>query len=114
MNSIILKHQTDFDGWRQAARTLVLDGIPPADVTWSVEGDEDQLFAAIGTTSQPQTSTETFSVSARFLEIARSAILHRNGERFAMLYRLLWRLRNQHELMEVATDPDVIDVAAMA
>jgi probable DNA metabolism protein len=114
MNTIILKHQTDFDGWRQAARALVLDGIPPANVTWSVEGDEGQLFAAIGTTSRPQTSAATFSVSARFLEIARSAILHRNGERFAMLYRLLWRLRNQHELMEVATDPDVIDVAAMA
>ena len=31
-----------------------------------------------------------------------------------MLYRLLWRLRDHHDLLEVATDPDVIGVAAMA
>jgi len=114
MNTIVLKHQTDFDGWRQAARALVLDGITPADVTWNVEGDEGQLFEAAATTSQPQTSATTFSVSARFLELARTAILHRDRERFAMLYRLLWRLRDHHDLLEVATDPDVIGVAAMA
>jgi len=114
MNTIVLKHQTDFDGWRQAARALVLDGITPADVTWSIEGDEGQLFEAARTTSHSQPMATTFSVSARFLELARTAILHRDRERFAMLYRLLWRLRDHHDLLEVATDPDVIGVAAMA
>jgi len=114
MNGVILKHQTDFDGWRQAARTLVLDGITPADVTWSVEGDEDQLFATTKTASQPRSSNETFNVSARFLELARTAILHRDRERFAILYRLLWRLRSHHDLLEIATDPDVARVSAMA
>jgi probable DNA metabolism protein len=114
MNGVILKHQTDFDGWRQAARTLVLDGVKPTDVTWSVEGDEDQLFATTKTTSQPRSSNETFSVSARFLELARTAILHRDRERFAILYRLLWRLRGHHDLLEIATDPDVSRVSAMA
>jgi uracil-DNA glycosylase len=114
MNTIIFKHQTDFDSWRQTARALVLDGITPMDVTWGVEGDEGQLFAATGATSQPRSSTETFSVSTRFLELARTAILHRDRERFAMLYRLLWRLRGCHDLLEIATDPDVIRVATMA
>ena len=114
MNTVILKHQTDFDGWRHAARTLVLDGVGPADVTWSVEGDEDRLFATIGTASQVRSSTETFNVTARFLELASTAILHRDRERFAILYRLLWRLRSHHDLLEVATDPDVISVTAMA
>ena len=114
MHTIILKHQTDFDGWRHAARTLVLDGVGPADVTWSVEGDEDRLFATIGTASQVRSSTETFNVTARFLELASTAILHRDRERFAILYRLLWRLRSHHDLLEVATDSDVSCVAAMA
>ena len=35
-------------------------------------------------------------------------------ERFALLYRLLWRLRGQHDLLEIATDPDVARVSAMA
>jgi uracil-DNA glycosylase len=114
MITIVLKHETDFDGWRQAARTLALDGIAPAGVTWSVEGDEGQLFAADGATSQSPSSATTFSVSSRFLELARIAILHCDPQRFAMLYRLLWRLRDQHGLLEIATDPDVICVAAMA
>src|SRR5579863_7067756 len=114
MNNVILKHQTDFDGWRQAARALVLDGITPANVTWSVEGDEDQLFATMKTASQPRSSAETFNVPAKFVELASIAILHRDPERFAILYRLLWRLRSHHDLLEVATDPDVSCVSAMA
>jgi probable DNA metabolism protein len=114
MNNVILKHQTDFGGWRQAARTLVLDSVKPTDVTWSVEGDEDQLFATMKTASQPRSSAETFNVPAKFVELASIAILHRDPERFAILYRLLWRLRSHHDLLEVATDPDVSCVSAMA
>jgi hypothetical protein len=46
MNTIILEHETDFDGWRQAARTLVLDGVKPEEVMWSVRG-EAELFSPI-------------------------------------------------------------------
>src|SRR6201996_3036414 len=110
MNYVALKHETDFDGWRQAARALGLDGITPENVMWSVEGDE-QLFAS--TALPTPSSSETFSVSARFVELAKLAILHRDRERFALLYRLLWRLRNHHDLLEVATDSDVTRLAAM-
>src|SRR5579859_7359939 len=113
MNHVVLKHETDFDGWRQAARALVLDGIVPADVTWSVEGEE-QLSAPTERPSQPRPSTETFSVPVRFVELARIAILHRDRQRFAVLYRLLWRLRGHHDLLEGATDPDVKRIATMA
>jgi uracil-DNA glycosylase len=112
MSIVVLKHETDFDGWRQAARTLALDGVAPEDVMWSVEGAEGELFAPV--ISQPHSSAGTFSVSARFVELARIAILNRDRERFALLYRLLWRLRGHHDLLEVATDSDVIRVEAMA
>ncbi len=58
--------------------------------------------------------TRTFNVPAKFVELAQSAILHRDPERFAILYRLLWRLRGNHDLLAVATDPDVAQVSAMA
>jgi probable DNA metabolism protein len=114
LHHITLIKETDFDGWRQAARALVLDGVKPTDVTWSVEGDEDQLFPTTTPPSQPRTSTETFNVPASFPEFASIAILHRDRERFAILYRLLWRLRSHHDLLEIATDPDVSRVSAMA
>jgi uracil-DNA glycosylase len=109
----ILIHETDFDSWRQAARALALDGIAPEDVVWSVKGEEE-LFAPGERLSQPVASTETFCVPAKFVELAQIAILHRDRERFALLYRLLWRLRGHHDLLEIATDPDVSRVAAMA
>ncbi len=33
---ITLDGETDFDGWRKAARALVLNDVKPSDVTWSV------------------------------------------------------------------------------
>ena len=30
--------ETDFDGWRKAARTFALHQVAPADVTWGVQG----------------------------------------------------------------------------
>jgi probable DNA metabolism protein len=113
MHHITLQTETDFDGWRQAARALVFDGVAPEDVMWSVKGDA-QLFAPTEIAPPSHSSMETFNVPARFVEFAKIAILHRDPERFAVLYRLLWRLRRAHDLLEVATDPDVISVTAMA
>ncbi|MBR1247688.1 UdgX family uracil-DNA binding protein [Bradyrhizobium sp. AUGA SZCCT0169] len=112
MHTITLEHETDFDGWRKAARTLVLNEVSPADVTWRVQGDAPGLFES--TTPLPDPPNATFNVPAKFVELAKVAILHRHSERFAILYRLLWRLRGNHDLLVVATDPDVARVSAMA
>ena len=112
MHHITLNGETDFDGWRKAARALVLNGVKPSDVIWNVAGDAPELFAPTAPPLEPPSGT--FNVSAKFVELAEVAILHRNPERFALLYRLLWRLRGHHDLLMVATDPDVALVAAMA
>ncbi len=49
-----------------------------------------------------------------FVELARIAILHRDPARFDRLYRLLFRLRSNPHLLEVATDIDVAQAKAMA
>ena len=90
MQFIILDTETDFGGWRKAARTLVLHHVAPADVTWAVQGGEAELFAPPAPSPILEVNDGTFSVSAKFIELAKAAILHRDGERFAILYRLLW------------------------
>jgi len=112
MHHITLDDETDFDGWRKAARTLALNGVKPSDVIWNVAGDAPELFAPTAPPLEPPDGT--FNVSARFVELAQIAILHRSPERFALLYRLLWRLRQNHDLLDIATDPDVAELAAMA
>jgi len=111
MHFITLDGETDFLGWRNAARALAMNGVKPSDVTWCVRGNAPELFAP--TTPPPEPPHGTFSVSAKFVELAEIAILHRNPERFALLYRLLWRLRARHDLLDIATDPDVAEIAAM-
>ncbi len=111
MHHITLDSETDFNGWRRAARALALSDVKPSDVTWHVAGDAPELFEPSAPLDQPE---GTFNVSTRFVELAQTAILHRNPERFALLYRLLWRLRKNHDLLDIATDPDVAQVTAMA
>ncbi len=112
MHIITLDSETDFDGWRKAARALALNDVKPSDVTWNVAGDAPELFEPTAPPLEPPEGT--FSVPAKFVELAEIAILHRNPERFALLYRLLWRLRSNHDLLDIATDPDVAEITAMA
>src|SRR3954452_8962663 len=114
MHFITLESETDFDGWRAAARALAIRDAAPAEVTWSVRGNQPELFEPAALVPPLEAPEGTFNVPARFLELAQTAILHRDAERFAILYRLLWRLRTNHDLLEIATDPDVAQVSAMA
>jgi DNA polymerase len=113
MHFITLDGETDFVGWRNAARALALSDVKPADVTWRVQGNAPELFESTAPPSEPPHGN-TFNVSGKFIELAQTAILHRNPERFALLYRLLRRLRCNHDLLDIATDPDVTEVAGMA
>ena len=115
MHFITLDSETDFDGWRKAARALVVHEVKPADITWAVRGNAPELFAPQAETPPPDLpAAASFNVPSKFVELAQSAVLHRDIKRFAILYRLLWRLRSHHDLLSVATDPDVALVTAMA
>lgn len=111
MRSIVLADQTDFAGWRAAARRLALDDVAPEDVSWSV-GSADTLFAD----ESPDEAVDTkaaFTVPRSFVERCAAAILHRDTDRFGFLYRVLWRLRREPGLIEIAVDPDIVRLEAM-
>jgi DNA polymerase len=113
MRVVALDHQADFAGWRAAARGLIVDEVAPEDVSWSVGADES-LFAASAETAPASASTpSTFTVPRAFIERATAVVLHRDTDRFALLYRVLWRLRREPGLMEIAVDPDIVRLDAM-
>lgn len=108
----VLDSETDFDGWRDAARAFASNNIAPEDVTWTVTGRDAGLFTP---SERPAIDPmQTFNVPASFVHQAKMAILNRDPERFALLYRLLWRLRKNPRLMHVSTDPDVARVQSLA
>ncbi|KQZ26721.1 DNA polymerase [Mesorhizobium sp. Root552] len=107
--SVALAGETDFAGWRNAARKLALNDISPQAVTWVIDtnaADEDK-------TLPEAPDTTSLNVPRSFVTRAESVICHRDSERFALLYRLLWRLRREPKLLEIASDPDVRRFEAM-
>ncbi|MGO4713946.1 UdgX family uracil-DNA binding protein [Bradyrhizobium sp. 2TAF24] len=113
MHHILLASDTDFEGWRTAARALLRADVAPADIAWDVEGRAAVLFAPTPL-PQPDGDSAAVHVPAAFMNLARSAILNREPQRFALLYRLLWRLRAEPELMRLATDEDVMRIGSLA
>ena len=83
MHVTTLDSETDFKNWRKAARTLVLNNVAPPEATWRVRGAQPELCEPSEPPLEPPHGT--FNVSVKFVELAKSAILHRDGERYAIL-----------------------------
>lgn len=115
MQRVTLASQTDFDGWRKAARSAVLADVRPEDILWQVaEAGAPDLFGADAVETVPPVDRPQFNVPKAFVALAKEVFLHSDPERFALLYRLLWRLRDDPHLVEDASDPDVDRAKKMA
>lgn len=112
MRTITLDAPDDFDAWRDAARALVLAGVAPQDVSWRIAGEGGDLYA--GEDAPLPEATGTMSVPRAFPDLARSAILHSDPERFALLYTLLWRLKDAPGLIGDHADPLVRKLEGLA
>ncbi len=104
MRVVTLSEPDDFDGWRDAARGLIAEDVPPDDVVWQVGDEPVDLFATVAEPA-PAPPPGAFSVPRAFIDLARSAILGSDPERFALLYTLLARLRREPKLIEDRADP---------
>lgn len=100
-----------YEDWRSAARNMLAIAAAPEDVVWRTQGSSD-LFACAPTPNL-QPAAQLF-VSRAFVDLARKAVLHTDPERFALLYRALWRLQSVRELCQDAADPDIARLNAMA
>ncbi len=139
MPTATLASETDFDGWRKAARAFRLDGVEPGHGRFVVEGagqgglfDEPPSGASgaglppkggdlpvrsppfEGRQDAKRPEGRQFVVPKTFIDLAQEVILHRSDDRFDLLYRLLWRLRDEPDLMHVVTDADVADALERA
>jgi len=123
-HTVHLTKETDFAGWRDAARRLALTGVRPEEVAWEIGRDaggplspslrgegkgEGQHEAAVAATRP----TTTLIVSRDFVERAETVFCHNDPERFALLYRMLWRMSAEPNLLKIASDPDIRRFEAM-
>jgi DNA polymerase len=138
-HTVQLAGETDFAGWRDAARRLALGSVRPEEVAWVVGVSESLLRSpsssglsrgsthAQSSTANPTSVTSpatsadprdkpeddargtkpTLTVPREFVDRAETVFCHSDPERFALLYRMLWRMRSEPALMKIASDPDV-------
>jgi DNA polymerase len=106
MRTVHLNALNDFDEWRAVARRLLLEVVPPDEIIWVDPGSPHDLFGAEESVAQV-TGRKVGTVPQRFIDWAEAGICHSDPERFGLLYRLLWRLQKDKELMTVRSDPDV-------
>jgi probable DNA metabolism protein len=123
---VILPEVGTAQAWRDQARALVGAGVPPEAVTWSLGAGESNLFAddlaAAGgdlfgaTPPTPPSKGRSDALTAgtphaapsvprSFVALSRSVCWHCDPERFARLYALLWRLKENPRLMADRADP---------
>ena len=117
---VMLRGPTDLDGFRRTARSLLARQVPPELVSWhTTDAPVQDLFAAQGSTAAAA-NAEAFSdappvnVPAEFVALCESVILHRDPNRFGLLYRLFWRLAHEPDLRHDPLDPDRVQAGHLA
>ena len=114
VHNAVLAFPADFDGWRTTARTALQLGIPPEELSFTVGEEAPGLFAeALPGTAERDSDTPQPTVPKHFMELARRLVCHSDSDRFVFAYRLLWRLQRERNLLQVASDPDVLRATEM-
>lgn len=106
MRSVVI--EPHFESWREAARRLLAERVPPDEILWSDDSQDASLFAPEA--SVPDTPKAAAPrVPPAFLDIARSVSAHRDPRRWSLLYQVLWRLTHggERHLLAMPTDPDL-------
>jgi DNA polymerase len=98
---VTLSAPDDFEGWRDFARDLAEAGVPASAVVWNVEGGEPDLFGS----DVVQPPAPSFPVPRAFVDLAKMVVCHSDGERFALLYAMLLRLKTDRHALDDQADP---------
>ena len=110
MYRVSMKEETSLDEFREHVRALIGAKVPPRGVEWR-SGPDGDLF---GETALPDVTAPKFTVPSAYVEIARDVLRHRDPQRFAWLYELLWRLLNEDRmLLSIFSDPLVYRLKQM-
>ena len=107
--------QSDFQSWRDRARRLLVAGIPPQMIIWSDDRTGTSALPSIAADLSPVGVAKPPSVPAEFVSTAKTVSMHRDPDRWALLYRVLFRLTHEEpDLLHVTVDDEVHKLLQMA
>ncbi|MEJ6021340.1 TIGR03915 family putative DNA repair protein [Ramlibacter sp. PS4R-6] len=111
-----LASETDLAGFREEARALLAHQVPPDGVEWQTAHAQNAEFFSDPSSPARKSTVNAASaiVPASFLRLCEVVVLHHDPERFALLYRLLWRLVHEPSLRHDPVDADMQHAHQMA
>ncbi len=114
--AITLEQPAGYEEWRAAARLLLAENVAPDRVGFRLAATSGDLFdtQASETETVQEGRPVSISVPRDFPKLAKAVICHSDTSRFALLYRLLWRLQDDRRLLDNAADIDVYKARRMA
>ncbi len=107
--AVTLEGLSDYDEWRAAARRLLAAEVSPDRVGFRLAAATGDLFGAPPDpgVQSTETGSRPIRVPREFPALAKTVICHSDASRFALLYRLLWRLQGEPRLLDNVADVDV-------
>jgi probable DNA metabolism protein len=104
----------EFAAWRDAAREALTAGYLPEEIDLADATVATAGVLALGIVDAPHGKPLADAhVPKGFLEAAKIAAVHRDSQRWNLLYRLLWRLQENRQLLRVEVDDDVVELRRM-
>jgi uracil-DNA glycosylase len=108
MLAVALPEECDEHAFRAAARRCLARGLPPEQVLFTT-GQTGSLFDQAAAGEAHPEAAGRVQVPRRFSELVAKVLCHSAADRFALLYRMLWRIGSgERELLGRLSDPDVI------
>ncbi|MES2818854.1 MAG: TIGR03915 family putative DNA repair protein [Pseudomonadota bacterium] len=95
-----------FAGWRKAARQLLNRGVAPHAVSWLGADSQGGLFDGADGASEAQSPTGALRIPKELPALLESAARFRAEDRWALLYRILWRVALGERAAMLAGDRD--------
>jgi len=106
------------DAFRDAAKRLIAEGVPPEEVLWRERGVSEApgLFdAPEAVPAAPTGTVPELMVPRPFVALASAVVSRPDPERWGLLYSVLWRLAlGDRDLMLRRDDPDLQRLRRMA
>lgn len=112
-----LSSPTDIVGFRTEAQQLLAHQVPPESVHWHtavLPANDSGSITQAGHRPHPVPRAAFSIVPASFVRLCEFVVQHRDPDRFALLYRLLWRLVHEPGLRHDHADADMARAQHMA
>lgn len=99
------RFEPTFEAWRDLARDFLLEGHAPGGINWS---DSNVSLFSFAETGKPLPLGKVPVVPKLFLDLAKDVAYARDPDRWALLYRILYRLQHENPLlMNITVDEDI-------